>query len=87
MASAIVINPEFKDQTMSHGNVCAKTLANHTQEELLSLAIQARTSNNPVLLRCFTDLPALSELTGTKIDAEIAKVTPVVKSTTKPVTT
>lgn len=72
----IVINQEYKDQVMSHGDVCAKALSAHTQEELLSLAIQARSSNNPVLLRCFTNLPSLADLRATKIASEVAKIAP-----------
>lgn len=78
--AAIAINPEFKDQVMSHGDVRAKSLDKHTQEELLSLAIQARSSGNPVLLRCFAEsLPTLAELKGEKVSSELDKITTTAK--------
>lgn len=81
----LTIDQKFADQVMSHGNVCAKKLADHTQAELLQLAIIARGSNNPTLVRCFTELPALSELTETKVEAQMAQISPapVVDPTTK----
>jgi len=84
----LIINPEYKDQVMSHGDVRAKALSDHTQEELLSLALKAKNSGNPVLLRCFTSLPDLSDLRADKVAGEVAKIAPkVVPVDKKPVIT
>ena len=68
------INKEFEDQSMSHGNVAAKKLKDHTQEELLSLAILAKRSNNPILLRCFKTIPILKVLVEEKADIDQEKI-------------
>ena len=71
----IKINPEFKDRRVSHNKVCAKTIADHSQAELVQLGIIARSSNNPLLLECFIDLPTMTELVATKTMADIKTVT------------
>lgn len=59
---------------MSHNNVCAKTIEEHTQAELVLLGIEARKSNNQVLLRCFDNLPTMAELVDTKTQSELKAV-------------
>lgn len=81
----LIINPAFSKQLMSHGNVCAKRLKDHTQEELIELAILAVTSNNPGLLQCFNTLPSYEALKSAKVDTErtvIADAIPKVEPTT-----
>lgn len=70
----IKINPENKDRRVSHNKVAAKTVAEHTQAELLQLGIIARSSNNPLLLSCFIDLPTMDELVQSKTSADLKQV-------------
>ena len=70
----ITINPEYNEQRMSTAKGFS-ALQDHTQEELVALAIQAKKSKNPTLLRCFLTLPKLSELLSDKITFEQAQLT------------
>ena len=67
----ITINPAFSGRRISHHN-CCKTIADHTPSELMQLAIEARKSNNTVLLECFDELPSLNDLLANKTAVEIA---------------
>lgn len=65
--ATIKINEKLQDRRVSHNNVCAKPVGEHSEYELLQLGIAARSSNNKVLLQCFTELPTLNELTASKV--------------------
>lgn len=80
----LVINPSCADKVVAHNNI-GKKVGAHTQTELKLLAIEARKSNNPILLGCFSgELPSLEELTSDKVDAQLAKVeTPPADDTKK----
>jgi len=66
----LTINPTFDDRRVSHHNV-NKTVGQHLPFELRDLAIEARKSNNPLLIECFTDLPTLEELIEDKTAIQI----------------
>lgn len=70
----IKINDKLKDRRVSHNNVCAKSIGEHSHYELVQLGICARSSNNKVLLECFSALPSLDELTKMKTDADLKTV-------------
>lgn len=67
----VTINPTFKDRQVSHHGICKK-IGDHTADELKDLAIEARRSNNPLLIECFKELPSLKDLLEDKTAAEIA---------------
>ncbi len=67
----IKINDAYKEQRMSFEKVEGKTLKDLTNQELTSLAIMARKSGNPILMRCFTpELPKLKALVDQKVEME-----------------
>ncbi len=76
MALDLTINPEYKDQKVSHGDVCGKKVSEHSQDELIDLAIHARmAAHQPnALSRCFKNLPSLADLQSAKVDAGQSKV-------------
>lgn len=81
----LTINPEYANQRVVHNKTC-KTIGEHTPGELLQLAIEARKSNNKILLRCFDGpLPSLADLTAAGVRVEIATIkaaTPIPAPTT-----
>lgn len=70
----LTINPTFAKRQVSHHGIC-KTIDSHTADELLAIAIEARKSNNPLLIECFEQLPTLAMLISDKTAVEIAKAT------------
>lgn len=66
----VKINNSFLEKRISHNNVCWKKLSEHSEKELIQLAIIALNSNNPNLKKLFSSLPSLNELIEDKIDAE-----------------
>lgn len=74
MALEIKTNPEYAGTVVSHGIVCAKKIGDHTQSELLSLAIEGRKANNRIILRMFSNLPSMDELVKEKTSNELAEV-------------
>lgn len=68
----LTINPTFSQRRVTHHNVC-KNVADHLPFELKDLAIEARKSNNPLLLECFIELPTLEELIADKTAIQIEK--------------
>lgn len=73
----IQLNPTFLDRQIATRSTNKNTLklSSKPATEILELAIEARKSNNPHLLDCFTELPTLQELLErkTEIDISIAK--------------
>ena len=82
MANFLTIDPAYKDCLSVHDD-CAKILGEQSQAELLQLAVIARKSNNPLLLRYFIDLPVMDELIGEKTKLELEQVKRNVATETK----
>lgn len=74
------INTAHSDQRVTFGGGI-KSVKDFTQSELLNMAILARKSGNPALLRCFKNLPELQELEAAKVASEQATVTAPAKPT------
>jgi hypothetical protein len=68
----LTINPEFANRQVSHHGIC-KTIDKHSPKELRDLAIEARKSNNRILLECFDELPTLEDLMAEKTNIQIAE--------------
>jgi len=86
MANFLTIDPAYKDCLTIHDD-CAKNLGEQSQAELLQLAVHARKSNNPLLLRYFIDLPGMDELIGEKTKLELDQVKKNVVTEVKQVAT
>lgn len=85
MADLLKIDVAFKDNLTVHDD-CCKNLGDQSQAELLQLAIHARKSNNPLLLRYFIDLPSMDELIAAKTTADLDAVKKNTVSATKEAT-
>lgn len=71
----LVINTAFGERRVGHNNI-NKKVKDHSPAELKLLAIEARKSDNRILLECFTgELPTLEELTTDKVDTQLAAIT------------
>jgi hypothetical protein len=81
MALQLDINKDYASQRMTTETGIAE-LGNMTQLELLSIAIQAVKSRNPLLQRCFIKLPVLADLQAAKVALEQPDLAPVVVTPT-----
>lgn len=69
----ISIKGKQKDKRFGHSGI-SKKLGEHTNDELVKLAILGHESGNSLILDAFDHLPTLAELKGEKVDSAIAKV-------------
>ena len=73
MALNIQIKESKKDFFVGHSKIC-KPLGQQTPDELLSLAIIARESNDPSMIALFSVLPTLTELKAARTEQQLAAI-------------